>query len=646
MKATLRLLSASSVTRYIDERHPITETLTHVFGGYRTKDSERRMKSLKTHDRLPGRRVEVVSEKLCDDVIKYLAPSLEPYKGCSLLIDVHPGACLWSSKLHDYLKPKRHLLMEPEMRYYDPFIKPLLEKPGSTYRHTTLTGAHAREYWDNYRKALDDPELVSDRPALDRDDPKLRKLDTDVLLTGNLWRRYDITHKTNYAEHTQLILQHMTYAAMTNEIFQRSGLVRMLWWAPDSVKSQVFATNVRSRKTFDTALTMGATVTEVAGVERLEATKLQGKEQVKRVPEMDLSVQARVEREMAARGHEMPELREQVLDTWPAHGIIDPHVQNNIFNITCKTTEDLNTLLLDVRNHMLLLQKKVLPNIKRRRINGHTPESLNRIIKDTVRHEQCYTGVMNRPQDPNLWCSPEVRTRAIVIMDLHCRIINLEANYAAVAESNPKDPSIPTFHKSITELNNYNSKMLEDFTGVSGRDSINLLLDDVISCEASPPTLERDRRPYEPLQAHSHEFWPNFDLTLLDLTPHERDLSSPGISSRVDGARDCQELLRHFLASPAVTAAAALDRLAPNGAQDLIPMAPAMSDARKGGRLDPTKVTVRMLTREMIDQLILAFLEWPFKPTRMELALARGAGEPVAVREDDGDDEDAPAEEE
>lgn len=222
-----------------------------------------------------------------DDIIGYLAPSLEAYKGCTV-IDVHPGACLWSSKLHDFLKPKRHILMEPEMRYYDRFLHPLLDKPGSTYRHSTLCGAHARSYWDNYKELLDDVTMVPDRPQLEVDDPKLRQLDTSILFTGNLWRKYPIQHMTRYVDHSTLILQHMTYAALTNAIFQRGGLVRMLWWASDATKTSIFPANVRGKRGYDMNLQMGASITEVAGVSHLETSLRPSKMDSPRAPELSL----------------------------------------------------------------------------------------------------------------------------------------------------------------------------------------------------------------------------------------------------------------------------------------------------------------------------------------------------------------------
>jgi hypothetical protein len=70
MRATLRRCMASApnqakVKYYHDPKYPVTGPLTDIFGGYRSKDAERRMPRKKTHDSVPGRRVEIVSEQLC-----------------------------------------------------------------------------------------------------------------------------------------------------------------------------------------------------------------------------------------------------------------------------------------------------------------------------------------------------------------------------------------------------------------------------------------------------------------------------------------------------------------------------------------------------------------------------------------------------
>ncbi|KAJ8125970.1 hypothetical protein O1611_g7668 [Lasiodiplodia mahajangana] len=75
-------------------------------------------------------RVNVASEKLCDDILSYIGPSLQRHQGCDIL-DIYPGAGLWSSKLHEFLQPRSHILLEPDAELYRPMLQPLLDKPGT-----------------------------------------------------------------------------------------------------------------------------------------------------------------------------------------------------------------------------------------------------------------------------------------------------------------------------------------------------------------------------------------------------------------------------------------------------------------------------------------------------------------------------------
>lgn len=566
-------------------------------------------------------------------MIEYLAPSLEPYKGCTL-IDVHPGACLWSAKLHEFLKPKRHILMEPEMNYYDPFIKPLLHQPNSTYRHTTLTGAHARSYWDNYRTILDDPDMCTDRPALAPGDPKLRELDTSILLTGNLCRKYYLgegINVQNRVDQTPLVLQHMTYAALTNSIFQRSGLVRMLWWAPEDQKAFILPTNVRARKSFDVGLSVGSNVTEVAGVERRELEETRSKSETKRLPAMDGSVQARVQRGMDERGQKIPSDREMPQSAPLPPLEDDAHFRNSITKTTCTSLSELRTALKDFKEHLdaftediekvqQMLRARDFKKLKFTIVDG------DKLIEKNVRYQQAIDCVDSRPKDLYLSKSPQVRLRAVLLLDLQARLVNLESNYAAVAESKPNAKALESIREKILAFDEACTELMQ-LAPQGAMDSCQLLMEDIMSCEAQTPHLQRDRRAYEPLQARVDEFWPHYPLTLLDLMPHTTDLSAPGVADGVEGARVCQELCKHLFATPAATIAASLDRMAPNAAKDLIPLVPDISDARKGGRLNPHKVTVRMMTPEMMGGLVRAFLEWPFRPSTYEMAL-QGEWEP------------------
>jgi len=521
--------------------------------------------------------------------------------------------------------------MEPEKRYHEQFVKPLLDKPGSTYRHTELVGAHAREYWDNYRKLFDDKDLVG-RPALSPDDPKLRQVDTSILLTGNLWRKYPIQHKSKYADHTTLLLQHMTYAALTNDIFHRSGLVRMLWWAPDAVKSQLFPTNVRAKKSFDLGLQMGASITEVAGVSCAETAKRGAVAESPRLPEIDAAVQGRVERRMAKKGLDIPQHRKMPMPTEATKVEDDIHATDSVLKTSCTTIDELNNAIKKF-NEWLAFMEVELPKVKvdwsqNKKDRGMTPEIAAGHYKRLVRYKQSIDAIPDKPDLAVFNTSMASHIRSVIAIDLDARLLNLEAEYAAVRDTNPDPEALAACHAAILASGKVATELIIKCGGGEyRRTSIQMLLDDIVSAEAQPSILHRDRRPYDPLQAHPHEFWPQFELTLLDMMPNTADLSNPGIADRREGAKVCQELLKTLYQSPKIPVHVALDRVAANAAQDLIPEVPAITDARKGGRLDRSKMSVRMLTPEMVDGLVRAFLEWPFRPSSVEMALAQESSE-------------------
>ena len=66
---------------------------------------------------------------------------------------------------------------------------PLLDLPDSNYRFSPLHGAHPTEYWPNYQKVLENPDLIDPpRTSLPVTDPARRQIDTSILLIGNLAR--------------------------------------------------------------------------------------------------------------------------------------------------------------------------------------------------------------------------------------------------------------------------------------------------------------------------------------------------------------------------------------------------------------------------------------------------------------------------
>ncbi|KAL2815476.1 hypothetical protein BJX63DRAFT_159389 [Aspergillus granulosus] len=73
-----------------------------------------------------GKKPLIVSEKLCDDVIQRLSPYLLRNRPVDIL-DLWPGPGILSSKVNDFLKPRRHVLIEPNLKYFKTFLEPLAQ---------------------------------------------------------------------------------------------------------------------------------------------------------------------------------------------------------------------------------------------------------------------------------------------------------------------------------------------------------------------------------------------------------------------------------------------------------------------------------------------------------------------------------------
>ncbi|XHG09590.1 hypothetical protein AWENTII_012638 [Aspergillus wentii] len=69
-------------------------------------------------------KADIVSDKLCDDILQRVSPFLRNKPPVDI-IDLWPGAGLWSSKVNDFLNPRRHVLVEPNLASFESILKPL-----------------------------------------------------------------------------------------------------------------------------------------------------------------------------------------------------------------------------------------------------------------------------------------------------------------------------------------------------------------------------------------------------------------------------------------------------------------------------------------------------------------------------------------
>ncbi|EMD00212.1 hypothetical protein BAUCODRAFT_368216 [Baudoinia panamericana UAMH 10762] len=575
----------------VDPRYPITKQLAKAFPPS-SKNAIRRIRPRESEPVYVPTFTEVVSEQLCDDVIGYLAPTLEQHRGCTI-IDANPGACLWSAKIHDFLKPKRHVLMEPDERYFDPFIKPLLETPGSTYRHVPLTGAHRMKFFNNYRIILNDPDLVA-RPDLPVDDPRCGQFDPSLLLIGNLARDYHREKNPNSPTTTSRVLQNMTWAAVAHELFHNRGLVRMLWWIPEYERYALFPMTELRRNAVNASWSITCEMNRVAGCDYGTPTFSANTRGRPRPDIMEAYTAKRVRDSMQALLISPLDARFETMD----------HLQAEI-----EATRERFTL---VKKYSTMMPKTGAKSVPRKQLEDKLIDSLafpQMLYAD--KREGVTFGVLTKTLGFRSIC-----LRA----DLGLRVVRLEVGLKVLEEHGTAVPELDRLRAQLLELGEQVEKTFEKTE--RNKMLITQLINEQIAMFVDPPVLARDARKYEPLNAKVEEFWPQSELMLVDVMPTTRDLSVPDLAEAKEGAIVCRGLLANLIQASSQSLPDMLDRIAPNAAKDLIPQIPAATDPRKGGRLNPKNVPTRMLSPDIMEQLTKAFIEWPFKPSNVSLELA------------------------
>ena len=554
-----------------------------------------------------------------DDIIQYLSPTLERHKGCTL-VDIHPGACLFSSKLHDYLKPKQHILLEPDETYYEPFIKPLLDHPGSAYVHAALRDPNHAKTWTNYRQ-LHVSEMLSDHTQLDNTDPRRRELDPSLLVVGNLARRYNPKHfAQGRMEFAPLALYQMGYDALAKEFLQRNGMVRMLWWVPELYKPTSLGGRLPyTRSSFNVGLGISANISEVAGVSPVDMIIGNRKPTVKIRKRWDATERA-ISHDVGSAserkgmnvpgGRALQERDPAPLEPGETFTAVSP------FSVTISNEADLRTKIAAL-SARLTNMAKFLAN--KGRVSAGISMADRAAALSSLEYPQSALASKHMKTEVHSNFSEH---RGAVLLDLGLVLINLEASFKEL-EDRLERTTLNELREEVLSLGRTYNRLLESASDRTAITAIEIL-EDQVGFFLSPRLLPLDRREYEPLQAETADFWPKYDLALFDMVPTGTDLSVPDLASSREASDFCAELVKTLFGATSQPVPLALDRIGVNAGKDLIPLVPAITDPRRGGRLNPMDVKVRMLTDEMIVDLVKAFFEWPFRPQSWELALANG----------------------
>ncbi|KAL9625598.1 MAG: hypothetical protein Q9160_000311 [Pyrenula sp. 1 TL-2023] len=500
-----------------------------------------------------------------DDSLKRLAPSLEQYRNCDV-IDINPGVCVWSAKLHDYLQPRRHLLVEPDRDLYYPYIDPLLNAPNSRYQHVSLE----TKIYNNTDKLLGHGLL----PKQDEKDPlntSDRRVNQSLLVTLNLTSRAgDRSKHVNYIAQSTYSAYSLLKSYLTNSVLNKYGLVRVLMWAPHSQARQILPTSAVHRG-------KDSIVGELCGEAELitcsqEFLDRDPREHRVRVQDYR-QVLSRMEQErvIVPRGRQV-KLKEPGFLDIPRSEIL--------------------SLLKSKSDYSSWVQEWL--SLEDRFARGEISMSKVPSPKDDVRH-RCYSRIAKQLRI--------YRQRYDFLMKQRKTIHSLLGRRFDLDDNAGDDNA--QIESKYEAIDNEAQKLIPHARGY-----FNLLLDDYRISKDRTTGLQWTRRHAEPLINHDEEFFPRQSLSLIDFRPRLSTLK------RIDDNEKATHVLYVFdrlFYGPGVSLSKFLEEFAPGIVEYSVANVPALQTLMRDWHAGVSGIRARSVPSDVLLEIALAWHSWPFR---------------------------------
>jgi mitochondrial transcription factor 1 len=513
-------------------------------------------------------RVNVISESLCRDITDYVGPSLARHRGCDI-IDINPGAGIWSKRLAELLQPRTHIMMEPDALYRPILEKSMGELPTQT-RPVLLDSSGL--VWDNLREVLNGPFLAQQSQTTSGDAPV--RNDT-LLVTGNLAFHPPRRFKS-FPSVAILVLFQLLSSIRAASLFQRYGLVRMLLWVHPDDKRRILprAVQARHRMAVDGELSADW-ITEVAG------------------PTEDGS------RGLWARAHE--------LDVASGKLALERMKEAGIKMPTCREPD-----YVEEAREATVLQT-------------HGPLIKRPFMTELRDLEAAYEAGDVSPGSEDMRRLRALRSRVNRDSNREAKTMGLLSKRSALVSAHKARAALTAevmrdeleWNDEIGSLNN-----VQRGETLLMRDNMHVLFQ-------PSPVLHWDRRQYEPMAVKKSDFFPEESLSLLDIQPKAMH---PLIrrASQVDRSGDVFELITaQMLQFAAEPVSRALETVWPGAAEGVLPRCPSLRDPAQGGSPiagEYGELTVRTLNEVQWLEILEAWMKWDFRPAFAELVGRVGDG--------------------
>jgi transcription factor 1 len=540
--------------------------------------------------------------------LKFYGKSLEKHKGCDIL-DINPGAGLWSQKLHEFLQPRSHILLEPNSDSYQPFLEPLVNAPNSKYKLVHKDTTDLRIF-----RELIDEGVFPDQKLVNPHDGSAQELNTTLLVTGMLvWDPR--LPGMSFDSMAKQLFNHFASAVRTNDLFHAYGRVRTLFWvSADDFKPMLAESSAVYSKN-NCILEMTHEMEQVVGAPR--TARGSGKAGPGRSPQYEIestiqAMQRARENDMVLPPHRQDKIHSfaaeieeltggtgQTGSTWLHEYLIRKHQEGNT------PMGLLSTAFMTHADHEKALQEKY-PDIDLSEI-GNARDSTKRRVGSFWTNRPDHPGrqevtefSLQKAGDRGALLNKE---KLEAVTDIGQEIYDCECRALAT-------PDGPEKEALLAEIKELNAKWESGIKRLPAnyRAAPVATLDDRLSLRSPPfPRIQYDRRAFEPLIMQPNEAWPPNRLSLISTTPFSRPEGQT-----VDWYEWVQDFVFALFTIPSDSLPTALDKMQ-HGASQIMQSCPSLTDISKGGRMDLKHLRVRMLTAEMIEELVSAYRDWPFK---------------------------------
>lgn len=519
-------------------------------------------------------RVNVVSEALCDDIVDYIKPTLARHDGCDI-IDIFPGVGLWSKKLNDVLKPRSHLLLEPDADFYRPYLEPLVERPG--VRLLPISGI----VWEQLNKVLT-PDLLPHQVERKYTADETPQRNDTLLVTMNL-SMYPRRKFRAFESLAQLVVFQIMSSIRPGALFQKYGLVRMLVWVPDAEKNSVLPRNVQRRRKMAIEAELSTEyVCEIAGGESTDSAFARGV-WFRRDAGLDTeSAHLALER-MRRAGFVMPP------------GRAPQHVRDYLAQLTDDYTPDAMPALA--------LDPATLAELARLAADF----AAGKFDADADQYKRMrsleYYARWSRKRGSAV--GELLRERLDIVQALTAAAAADHADLLAAATARAADWSVRV---------NAHAR--------ANRAEILLQHDNMHILHQTPPVLNWDRRYVEPLRARPTEFYPAAPTALLDIQPKAVARVLRDLGPNSDRGGDMFDLvLRTMSSRSSEPVQKALNTIYAGAGEGVVPLCPSLRDPAVGGSpiAGAGELSTRTLNERQWVEIAEGWMKWPFRPTYQEL---------------------------